>query len=187
MSKGLVIAITGTPGVGKSSFSRELSRKINAKLIDLNEFIEENKLYSLDEDKTKLIDHSVLREKFNQLFKEDDQDLVIDGHLSHLLDTEKLTHIIILRLKPEILEGRLKSRGYSDKKIRENIEAEALGVILSEAVDIHGVNKIYEIDTTDKSIENSIKVFCRALENKISLEPGNVDWLEDFFKSKINN
>ena len=37
-----------------------------------------------------------------------------------------------------------------DRKARENAEAEALDVVLSEAVAEHGREAVYEIDTTDR-------------------------------------
>jgi len=48
---------------------------------------------------------------------------------------------------------RLEARGYSEEKIRENIEAEALDVILVEAFE--WCEKVFEINTTEKSIEET--------------------------------
>jgi len=70
----------------------------------------------------------------------------IEGHLSHRVD---LDYCIVLRTRPEVLEKRLKKRGYSEEKIRENVEAEAMDVILSEA---YQRTKVYEIDTTEKTL-----------------------------------
>ena len=49
------------------------------------------------------------------------------------------------------LEMRLKSRGYSEEKIKENIEAEALDVILVEAFE--WCKKVFEVNTTGKALK----------------------------------
>ncbi|MCK4405797.1 MAG: AAA family ATPase, partial [Hadesarchaea archaeon] len=43
----LVIAVSGTPGTGKSIFARALAKKLNAKVIDLNALIRRKKIYRL--------------------------------------------------------------------------------------------------------------------------------------------
>lgn len=45
------------------------------------------------------------------------------------------------------------SDGALERSARENAEAEALDVVLSEAVDAHGLERVYEIDTTDRTPE----------------------------------
>ncbi|MCJ7640224.1 MAG: AAA family ATPase, partial [Euryarchaeota archaeon] len=70
--------------------------------------------------------------------------LVIEGHISHHLSVER---VIVLRTNPAVLRGRLQEKGFSEKKIRENIEAEILDVILIEALGLHG-NNVYEVDST---------------------------------------
>ena len=56
--------------------------------------------------------------------------------------------MIVLRVRPEILRLRLEKRDYSELKVRENLEAEAMGVCTAEAYDIYGEN-ISEIDASD--------------------------------------
>jgi len=48
-----------------------------------------------------------------------------------------------------VLRGRLQEKGFSENKIRENIEAEILDVILIEAIWLHG-NNVYEVDSTGR-------------------------------------
>jgi adenylate kinase len=78
----------------------------------------------------------------------------------------------------------LRARGYPDKKIQDNVEAEALSIILWEAVQRHGLDKVYEIDTTGISTSKAVKSFLNALSGKISLKPGKIDWLEEFFMKR---
>ena len=70
---------------------------------------------------------------------------ILEGHYSHHFAPWS----IVLRLSPRELEPRLENRGYLPEKIRENLEAEALDVILVEAVELS--DRVDEIDTTGRS------------------------------------
>jgi adenylate kinase len=85
----------------------------------------------------------------------------------------------VLRLAPSELKNRLLARGYSERKIRENLEAEAVDVILSEAVEF--CSRVSEIDTTGKSPLEVAELIIKAITREIELKPGQVDWLEDLF------
>ncbi|MBS3815542.1 MAG: adenylate kinase family protein [Hadesarchaea archaeon] len=181
MSERKIIAVTGTPGTGKSSFSKALSKELSAGLIDLNKEIEDRDIYDLDEDETHVVETEDLRQEFEEILKSENNDLVIDGLLSHLLKPNQITHIVVLRTNPQVLRKRLNSRDFSEEKISENVEAEALGVVLSEAIEIHGINKIHEIDTTENSTSKAIELFKESLQNEKDLSPGKIDWLEEFY------
>jgi adenylate kinase len=58
--------------------------------------------------------------------------------------------VVVLRCEPARIEQRLVDRGESEASAMENAESEALDVILSEAVDRHGADQVYEIETTDR-------------------------------------
>jgi len=85
----------------------------------------------------------------------------------------------VLRLAPSRLEKRFEARGYSPKKTRENLEAEALGIVLSEAAEI--CSQVDEIDTTNKNPQEVAELVMRIIKGDLRLPPGQVDWLMDFF------
>lgn len=182
MSKDLIIAVTGSPGTGKTAFSKNLAEALNCELLDLNEFIESQDIFELDPEGTKLVNPEDLERSFKIFLDKLNDDLVVDGLLSHLLPSDFITHVVVLRTDPRVLKNRLKQRDYPEKKLRDNIEAEALGVILSESVDRHGIENVYEIDTTEDSPEKSLEIFKKALKGDKSLKPGSVDWLDFFLK-----
>lgn len=184
MEKNEIIAVTGTPGTGKSTFSEKLSEEFGYTLVDLNEFVKQEEIFELDTDGTKLVDSEDMQGSFEKILKNNDNGLVVDGLLSHLLSPEQVTHVVVLRTNPQILRERLSERDYSKEKLEENIESEALGVITSESVDKHGVNKVYEIDTTEKNPEQTVQDFKKALNEEKILKPGSVDWLEEYFTNK---
>jgi adenylate kinase len=180
-----VIAVSGTPGTGKSVFARALSRKLDARLIDLNALIKRKKLFKLDVDGVRVADLRGMRNEFAEITKKSNRSIVAEGLLSHLLPTKLLTHVIVLRTRPDALKKRLRPRKYSKTKVRDNLEAEALSIILWEAVHEHGSAKVYEIDTTGLKVGTAVEMFLMALDGKTSLKPGKIDWLEEFYKEKI--
>ncbi len=177
----LVIAVSGTPGTGKSIFARALAKKLNAQMIDLNALIRRKKIYRLDVDGTKIADLQKMRREFVRTIRASRGPVVVEGLLAHLLPKRYLTHVIILRTKPKVLERRLRTRKYSKVKIRDNVESEALSIILWESVQAHGMGKVYEIDMTKLRSDAAVKLFSDALDGKVSLRPGKVDWLEEVF------
>lgn len=104
-------------------------------------------------------------------------DAFIDGHLSHRLP---VAMVIVLRCNPKVLAERLGPRSYPPEKLRENLEAEAVDVILIEATESLGKDKVYEIDTTYMSAENGAEAVLEILSGKGErYAPGGTDWSEE--------
>lgn len=161
------IGLTGTPGTGKTTLSEELPFEV----IHLNEYMHENDIGEELENGELEIDLEELKQNQPEA---SGKDLLIEGHLSHFLD---LDYCLVLRTNPETLENRLNKRDYSEEKVRENIESEALDVILSQAV--QNQRNVFEIDTTDETVEETKKRILEALEDEEERK-GVVDW-SDYF------
>ncbi len=151
------IAISGTPGCGKSTVSRKLSRKLDYELADLNEVIKKKKLYDKYDRKFKTYIVDVKKIE-NLKFP---KDCIIDSHLSHFLRVDK---VIVLRCDPRELEKRLKKKKWSKEKIRINVESEMIGIISHEAKKLH--KKVFEVDTSGKTVDKTIKEIVKLLKNK---------------------
>ena len=134
LSKDTVIFISGTPCTGKTTVASDLndylsSNGFHSRLIKVNDFAIENDLVlGEDPDKFyKVIDIDGLNECLNEEISQiGNSILIVEGHLSHLC--EGADKMIVLRLNPSILKDRLEERNYSESKIQENLEAEALAV-----------------------------------------------------------
>ena len=143
--------MTGTPGTGKSSAAKILKKKGFAVIV-LNSEIKRHKLYSSYDRKRKtyVVDFGKI-EKFlkKELKQEKYQNKIalIESHLSHLLSPKIVNAVIVLRCEPAVLEKRLKRKGWNAEKIRENTEAEIIGIIEYEARRKH--RKVFVIDTTN--------------------------------------
>ena len=165
----MFITISGTPGTGKTAVAKILAKKLNVRLIDTEYLVKKYKIKtSIDKKrKTKIIDTKKLAKAVRKEAKVTDL-LIFEGHLSHFVPAD-LT--IILRTSPVELEKRLKKKGWSEKKIKENIEAEAIGVISSEA---NGI----EIDTTKKSPKTVASVIVKLLNKPTKTK--KIDWTKEY-------
>jgi len=164
------IAVTGTPGVGKTSACSKLKGMQVFRVYDLVEQFDAVSGYDRKR-KTKEVDVAKLAKAVSKMHG----DMILEGHFSHLLKPDLA---IVLRCSPRILEKRLRKKGWDEKKVRENVEAEAVDVVLIETLE--NVPEVCEIDTTDMKSEN----VARAIERIVSGERqkyrvGHVDWSEE--------
>ncbi|MGP8337561.1 MAG: adenylate kinase family protein [Methanosarcinaceae archaeon] len=183
----MLIGLTGTPGTGKTSVSELIKMRCGYKVIHLNRLIKEKHLYSgVDVVRDTLVaDMDKVSAYVSEFVDENDDDdniTILDSHLSHYIADV----VIVLRASPGVLVERLSNRNYSQAKVSENVEAEALDVILVESVEWCG--KVFEIDTTDVTIEvvaTGVGEIINALllgddEAVIAkYRPGSLDWSED--------
>ena len=171
------IFISGTPCVGKTTISEVLSVKLNCKLIKINDLaIENDFVLGIDDDKGyKIIDIDKLDEKVSEIIANNEGPIIFEGHLSHLCSGAD--EMIILRVRPEILKERLASRNYSDSKIRENLEAEAIGVCTSEAFTRYG-GIIQEIDVTDLNVDEAVELVCDIVNDVADCPAGEIDFMD---------
>jgi adenylate kinase len=170
----VLIALSGTPGVGKSTVAATLSEK-GLEVIELSRIIKEKNLLGAFDEARGTYEVDVDRLDIEILEFHSDDPLILVGHLSHLLSVEL---IIILRCSPSLLEERLSSRGWDESKVHENLEAEACDVILIEALD-SGV-EVCEIDTTDLTplaVVDAVEEILQGEREKYA--PGNIDWSEE--------
>ncbi|HQE97172.1 MAG TPA: adenylate kinase family protein [Methanothrix sp.] len=163
------IALTGTPGTGKTTVAALLHYRV----LDINSLVRAGMNLGLDPERDCLeADMDALSGHLASL--DGNEPMILEGHFSHHF----AEWAIVLRLSPAALRTRLEGRGYSQAKIRENLEAEALDVILVEAVEM--CRRVDEIDTTGRSAAEVAAMNENIIEGRLHLPPGQVDWLEEF-------
>lgn len=179
----MIIALTGTPGTGKTTACRIIKEHSQYKrqffVIDLNKLVLDEKLYAGRDEKrdTYIADIERLEERVKKIINDvKGMDVLMEGHLSHFLPADV---IIVLRAHPVALRKRLGNKNYSFEKIRENAEAEALDVILVESAERN--KNVFEINTTDANPLAVVKSIVSIIE---SLKQGKTP--EDFLPGKIN-
>lgn len=160
------ITITGTPGTGKTTISEALDIPV----IHLTEFVKEQ---GLGEQKEEFeVDIPAMVEALEEEVENYD-DVVIEGHLAHYCPSDVC---FVLRCDPEVLDERLEERDYSEAKVRENLESEALDIVLAQVVEHQ--DTVIEIDTTDLSEEEVVADIKEKIGERPDVEAdyGNVDW-----------
>jgi adenylate kinase len=166
----MLVALTGTPGTGKTTIAALLPYRV----IDINALVKGGMNSGKDPDRGCLeADMDALADHLAE--QDCDEILILEGHFSHHF----ANWAIVLRLAPSALKSRLVARGYSSSKIRENLEAEALDVILFEAVE--RCDRVDEIDTTEWSPKEVAELVTEIVQGKLQLPAGQVDWLTGFF------
>ena len=158
-------ALTGTPGTGKTSLKKHLNKKI----ISLSEYYEQ-----ASEGKTDNGEWIVDIEKLDNILEDSDCNF-FEGNFSHKLD--KIDKVIVLRCDPQILEKRLESRNYSKNKVRENLEAEAIGVIYSEAIEIQDKANVFQIDNSTRKPQETASIIEKYINDNIKVEE-EIDYSE---------
>jgi adenylate kinase len=165
----MIIALTGTPGTGKSAVARLVDAGFS--VIDINALIKERYKLGTDQERGSLIaDLDGLAEYVEKL----KGDLILEGHVAHFLPADA---VVILRAAPRVLRERLAERGWNKAKIDENVEAEALDVILIEALEMN--DNVYEIDTTCLTPEQTAEAVREIARGTDRYKPGSIDFSEE--------
>jgi adenylate kinase len=149
-----LIAISGSPGTGKSTLATLLVKKLNAERLDLQDYYKEistaynkqKKCYDIDIKKVE----GLVRAK-----KKKHELVIIDSHVAHLLPKSLINLCIVLTSSNlKTLEKRLKERKYNKAKIRENLDAEIFQVCLMEAKE--NGHKVITFDTSKRMTQKEL-------------------------------
>ncbi|MBR9689806.1 MAG: AAA family ATPase [Candidatus Altiarchaeota archaeon] len=163
----VIVSITGTPGTGKTTASKILSKILGLQIINLNELLSNEFAIERDAERDTLIvdvERAVSEFQFPK-------EAIVDGHLSHFV---RSNFVIVLRCKPKNLYQRLQSKAWSVNKTEENVEAEALNIIAGEAYEMN--DKVFEIDTTNKTPNEVVEDILKAIKGKLKSQ--KYDFLE---------
>ena len=100
---------------------------------------------------------------------------VVEFHASELFPQRWFDLVVVLRTDNTVLYDRLKRRGYSDKKIEENVTAEILQVCEEEARDAYAAEVVVPLPS-------NTNVDCES--NAQRIEAWVAQWLSDAPKRK---
>ena len=168
------VALTGTPGTGKSSISGILSKKY--KVIHLGDITEARVEYDDTRD-SYVVDTDMLRNKVDGI--KDEGIIIVEGHYAHDMAVDM---VIVLRCHPDVLKNRLEKRGYKASKIRENMEAEAMGIIVDEALGRYPENKVYEVDTSKINPEEGAAIVEKIINGRGEEYLKRISYMEEILK-----
>lgn len=166
----MVINLLGTPGVGKSTLAQKLANETGFKWVNIGKVAEENNCYEeydeeyecpvLDEDR--IID--VLDDQISAGGN------IVDYHGSDFFPKRWFDIVFVLRTDTAFLHDRLSDRGYSQKKLDNNLECEIFQMMLEEAKESYDENIVHELRS------NTMEDFEENFNNIMN-------WLEEWKKN----
>jgi adenylate kinase len=187
-----LIAISGTPGSGKTRLSSLVKKACScAKIIEINDVLNSYGAFSgVDESGAKIADLAKLGRAVRReisYYRNAPCPVVLVGHLAPELPL-KYDAAIIVRSKLTELEKRLMKRGYSKRKISENLISEALDYC---GTSMHGKCKeLYEVEMKEQLLAavSMISAMCGGkhtshmqLRKKLTPLPEYIDKMGELY------
>ena len=172
------VGITGTPGTGKKSIAPLLARLLGFPSVGLNDVAFAVGLSERKGHEEVAVDTAALRRAL--LAKRQTRSLVYGHLLPDVLHAGEVDRVLVLRCDPRELKRRLVRRGYSASKLRENLEAELIGVSAYECAAVYGRAAVMQFDTTHTTPETASRALARLLTDERSQRSMDIDWLPSY-------
>ena len=176
-SRRNMIVITGTPGTGKTTISKAIAKATHADYLSLTRFVTAKGLFSgIDRERSsKIVDIERTRKSLRSLISRGDM-IIVDTHVADSIPRERTRKVIVLRCHPNALESRLRKKGWSANKVRENVLAEMLDACYMIAISYYGAKKVYQLDTSSRRLEKSVALAKKILQQRAS-ESVTINWI----------
>jgi adenylate kinase len=168
------IGVTGSPATGKKTLGRALAARMNVPYFSINELAREGGFLASVRGQEPTVDTEGLRRVISSLLPP--KGFVLSGvFLVDVAPSALLDRVVVLRCSPLVLRKRYLDRGYSQRKVREDLTAEFLDSCLADAIAAYG-DKVREIDTTGKE-PAQVLALAESSFRKKALRGSGVDWL----------
>ncbi|CAI2730048.1 unnamed protein product [Schistosoma spindalis] len=159
------ILITGTPGTGKTTISKEVSRRSSLNYISINDVAKEEELYDgYDEaNQCHILDEDRILDELEDVMSSGGQ--IVDYHSCEFFPERWFDAVFVLRTDNTVLYPRLTSRNYSSEKVSDLIHCEIVQVVLDEARESYSTDKVHElINNTPEDLEKNISQICEWIK-----------------------
>ena len=143
------ILVTGTPGTGKTVFSDAAAERSGLRRVDVTQLVRQHGCHEgrdesfdtliLDEDKLLDVMEPIMASGGN----------IVDYHSCEFFPERWFDLVLVLQADTEILFDRLTERGYSKKKIDENMECEIMRVVAESASESYDAEIVYFLDSNN--------------------------------------
>ncbi|OQS07599.1 adenylate kinase [Thraustotheca clavata] len=148
------ILITGTPGTGKTTMSQLLAEKTHLEYINVGELVKQHNLHSGRDEEYDcfVLDEDKVVDEMDERMSSQEGGIIVDFHTCDFFPERWFDLVIVLRSDNTTLYDRLVARGYSLKKVQENVECEIMQVVLEEAQSSYApeiVQELYSVSIDD--------------------------------------
>jgi adenylate kinase len=141
------IIITGTPGTGKTTHCEELASKTGLHHLSINDVVKKHNIGEASDDpddpNLQIVDEDRLLDCVENDLEEGGQ--IVDWHACDLFPPSMIDLVCVIRCDNQLLYDRLQSRGYSGKKLEENMDCEIMEVLLNEAREAYDEEIVVEL------------------------------------------
>ncbi|XP_070760752.1 adenylate kinase isoenzyme 6 [Enoplosus armatus] len=165
MKKRPNILLTGTPGVGKTTLGKELAQRTGLTYVNIGDLAQEGQLYDgYDEEyQCPILDEDRVVDELDE--KMVDGGAIVDYHGCDLFP-ERWFHIVfVLRTDNAQLYTRLESRGYTGKKLQDNVQCEIFQTIYEEAMEAYSEEIVHQLTSnTPEDLERNLEQIVQWTE-----------------------
>lgn len=165
------ILVTGTPGVGKSTLCQHLSELTGLQWLEISKIAKEhNCLEEYDEVyQCPVLDEDKLLDGLEEVMCRGGN--IVDYHSCDFFPERWFDVVFVLRADNTTLYDRLVDRGYSGKKLEDNVDCEIFETILEEARASYKEHIVHELySRTPDEMQDNISKICL--------------WLQQWFQDK---
>ncbi|GAQ87010.1 Hydroxyacyl-ACP Dehydrase [Klebsormidium nitens] len=160
------ILVTGTPGTGKTSLCHQLAASVPLQYINIGDLVKEKELHdgwdeeyqswNLNEDK--------LCDELEDRVAEGG--CLLDYHGCELFPERWFDLVVVLQTDNSVLYDRLVARGYSGRKLEDNMECEIMQVILEEARESYEHSKVLALPSNSvEDMEQNVETISQWLKS----------------------
>lgn len=142
------ILICGTPGTGKTTLAQTATERTGMKYINVGDVIKEKAFHA---GKDAEFDTLILDQASEDKLLDELEPVmgaggnIVEYHSVDFFPERWFDLVLVLRTNNTVLFDRLTARGYSGKKIEENVSAEIFGVVAEEARESYDENIVHEL------------------------------------------
>lgn len=161
------LLVTGTPGVGKSTLSQQVSQELGLRHVDVSAFACERDLVDEYDDKLQchVLHEDAVLDALEPIMT--DGGVILDHHSSDWFPERWVQAVVIITTDTAALYDRLEGRGYETNKLNNNIQAEIMRVVRDEAVESYPKAPVLELENSVEEHKqpnvNRIKAHYKAL------------------------
>ncbi|EEC11019.1 TATA box binding protein (TBP)-associated factor, putative [Ixodes scapularis] len=138
------ILITGTPGTGKSTLASVVARRSGLDWLNVGQVAKKNDLFDGYDKKydCAVLDEEELVDELDDKLSQPSGGNLGDYHGCDFFPKRWFDVVFVLRTDNASLYDRLRARGYTGKKLEENVQCEIFQTILDEARESNGNAKV---------------------------------------------